>query len=56
MVAGMPQRIIDAMISKVPLGRMGRPEEVASVYLFLASEEASYVNGAVISVDGGVVI
>ncbi len=55
MVEAMPQKIIDAMVSKVPLQRMGAPEEVANVYLFLASDDASYVNGTVISVDGGVV-
>jgi 3-oxoacyl-[acyl-carrier protein] reductase len=56
MVQGMPQKIIDAMVQKVPLGRIGQPEEVASVYVFLASDEASYVNGTVISVDGGVTV
>lgn len=55
MLQAMPQKIIDAMIAKVPLQRMGTPEEVASVYVFLASDEASYINGTVISVDGGVV-
>lgn len=55
MVKAMPEKIIGAMVSKVPLQRMGEPEEVANVYLFLASDEASYVNGCTISVDGGVV-
>jgi NAD(P)-dependent dehydrogenase (short-subunit alcohol dehydrogenase family) len=39
--------------SIIPMGRIGRPEEVASVALFLASDESSYVSGAVIPVDGG---
>jgi len=56
MVQAMPQKIIDMMIDKVPLKRIGDPRDVANVYLFLASDEASYINGAVISVDGGVVV
>jgi len=56
MVESMPQKVIDAMVEKVPMKRMGTPEEIANVYAFLASPEASYVNGAVISVDGGVVV
>lgn len=56
MVQAMPEKIIAALVEKVPLKRMGTPEEVANVYVFLASDEAGYVNGAVISVDGGVVV
>lgn len=56
MVQAMPEKIIAGMVDKVPLKRMGTPQEVANVYLFLASDEASYINGAVISVDGGVVV
>jgi 3-oxoacyl-[acyl-carrier protein] reductase len=44
------------MRAKTPLGRLGQPEEIASVYLWLASDEASYIHGATISVDGGIVI
>lgn len=56
MTAEVPQKVLDMMQDKTPLKRLGRPEDIASAYLFLASEEASYVNGAVLSVDGGLVI
>lgn len=56
MVAKMPENVIDMMKSKVPIGRLGKPEEIASAYLFLASEEAAYINGATLSVDGGMTI
>ena len=56
MVAKMPENILDAMKAKIPLGRLGKPEDIASAYLFLASDEASYINGTVINVDGGITI
>lgn len=46
--------IVERMIEKVPMGRLGEPEEVASVVLFLCSEEASYITGAILPVDGGI--
>jgi 3-oxoacyl-[acyl-carrier protein] reductase len=55
MVKSMPEKILQGMVSHTPLGRMGRPEDIANAYLWLASEAASFVTGAVISVDGGVV-
>lgn len=56
MIETIPENIMTAMKEKVPANRMGTVEEVANVYLFLASDEASFVNGAVISVDGGAVV
>lgn len=56
MVMKMPENVLDSMKSKVPLQRLGKPEEIANIYLFLASEDSSYVNGAVISADGGMTI
>jgi 3-oxoacyl-[acyl-carrier protein] reductase len=56
MVGKMPQKVIDGIAGKTPLGRLGRTEEVAAAYLWLASDAASFVNGAVLSVDGGLVI
>jgi len=56
MVAQMPENVIDAMKSKVPVARLGQPEEIAAAYLFLASDEAAYINGATLSVDGGMTI
>ncbi len=53
MVAAMPEKVLQDLEAKVPLKRMGKPEEIANVYAFLASDEASYINGAVIEVSGG---
>lgn len=55
MVSSMPEKVIAMMKEKTPLGRLGTPEDIANAYLFLASEEASFINGAVLSVDGGVI-
>ena len=52
MVAALPQEMVDRISAGIPLGRVGEPEEVANVFLFLASNMASYVTGAIISVDG----
>lgn len=56
MVAKMPENVLSSMRDKTPLGRLGKPEEIAAAYAFLASDEAAFINGAVLSVDGGVVI
>lgn len=56
MVKKMPENVLKAMEEKVPVGRLGVPEEIASAYLFLSSDEAAYINGATLSVDGGITI
>ena len=56
MVESIPPKVVPEMIAHTPLGRMGKPEEVAEVYAWLASDAASFVNGTVISVDGGLVL
>lgn len=52
MVAALPKDLIEKISAPIPLGRVGEPEEVANVFLFLASDLASYVTGATVSVDG----
>ena len=55
MVKAMPENVIKMMEEKTPLGRLGTPEDIANAYVFLASDEASFINGAVLSVDGGII-
>jgi 3-oxoacyl-[acyl-carrier protein] reductase len=55
-LTSVPDKVLDHMRDQVPLKRLGRPEEIANVYAFLASDEASYVNGAVIEVSGGMTV
>jgi 3-oxoacyl-[acyl-carrier protein] reductase len=52
----MPEKVLDAMRARTPLGRLGHPREIANAYLFLASDEASFITGAVLRVDGGMVV
>lgn len=52
MMKAVPKSVIDPMIAQIPLRRLGQPEDIANAYVFLASEEASYITGVVLSVDG----
>ncbi|MCL2040541.1 MAG: 3-oxoacyl-ACP reductase FabG [Bacteroidales bacterium] len=56
MVSAMPENVIESMKAKVPVGRLGNPDEIAAAYAFLASDEAAYINGATLSVDGGMTV
>ncbi len=56
MVMAMPEKILDNMRQHTPLGRLGQPEDIANAYTFLASEEASFISGTVLRVDGGIVV
>ena len=55
-LASVPDKVLQHMREQVPLHRLGKPEEIANVYAFLASDEASYINGAVIEVSGGMTV
>jgi len=55
-LATVPEKVLDQMRSQVPLGRLAEPAEIANVYAFLASDEASYINGTVIEVSGGMTV
>lgn len=52
MMKAVPKEVIDPMIKQIPLRRLGQPEDIANAFVFLASEEASYITGVVLSVDG----
>lgn len=56
MLGNVPEKVLNQLNGKIPLGRLGRPEEIAGVYVFLASNDADYINGAVLSVDGGITL
>jgi 3-oxoacyl-[acyl-carrier protein] reductase len=55
-ISSMPDTILDSMKKRTPLGRMGQPRDIANAYLFLASDEASFISGDVLRVDGGLVV
>ena len=52
MVAALPTEMVERISSTIPLGRVGEPDEIADAFLYLASDMASYVTGAILSVDG----
>jgi 3-oxoacyl-[acyl-carrier protein] reductase len=56
MVREMPEKVLAAMVEHTPVRRLGEPRDVALAYLYLASDEAAFVNGIVLSVDGGLVL
>lgn len=56
MVQAMPEEVLAKMSEKVPLNRLGNPEDIANIYAFLASDQADYINGTTISVDGGITL
>lgn len=56
MVTSMPEKVLDGMKSRTPLGRLGDPRDIANAYLFLASDDASFITGEVLRVDGGIVV
>jgi len=56
MVTAMPEKILDGMKARTPLGRLGEPRDIANAYLFLASDDASFITGDTLRVDGGIVV
>lgn len=56
MVTAMPEKVLDGMKARTPLGRLGDPRDIANAYLFLASDEASFITGETLRVDGGIVV
>jgi 3-oxoacyl-[acyl-carrier protein] reductase len=56
MVAAMPQKVVESMAAKTPLAKLGEPDDIANAYVWLASDAAKFVSGAVLSVDGGLVL
>jgi 3-oxoacyl-[acyl-carrier protein] reductase len=55
MVDTVPDKVLEKLKGQTPLGRLGKPEDIASAYVFLASEQAAFITGTVLQVDGGLV-
>lgn len=55
-LSAMPEKVLEGMVARTPIGRMGQPIDIANAYVFLASDAASFITGAVLSVDGGLVV
>jgi acetoacetyl-CoA reductase len=53
MVAAVPAEILKTIVAKIPVGRLGQPQEIARTVLFLAADDAGFITGATISVNGG---
>jgi acetoacetyl-CoA reductase len=53
MVAAVPKDALEWVIANIPVGRLGRPQEIAHAFRFLSTDDAAYVTGSVISVNGG---
>lgn len=56
MIKNLPEKVLEGMLARTPLRRFGVPEDIANAFLFLAGEEASFITGTVLSVDGGLVV
>ena len=52
MMKAVPKEVMDPLVRQIPLRRLGKPEDIANAFVFLASDEASYITGVVLSVDG----
>jgi acetoacetyl-CoA reductase len=53
MVAGVPQKVLDGIVAQIPVGRLGKADEIASLVVYLASDSAAFITGAVFSANGG---
>jgi len=56
MVAAMPEKVLEGMVAHTPMGRIGAPEDIANAYVWLASDQAAFVHGTTLAVDGGIVL
>jgi 3-oxoacyl-[acyl-carrier protein] reductase len=56
MTQAMPEKVLAQMSQHTPLGRLGQPDDIAQAYAFLASDAAGFISGAVLRVDGGLVL